>query len=83
MKSQKAKNTTVIARSAAVSSAFTKRPALRPPFQRVKKVFLTRCPSFLNFEKVQKTLFIERAGGFLPPAHIPRYSVAAVCIIVF
>jgi len=41
----------------------------KPPPQLVKKVFLTSWASFLNFEKVQKTLFIERAGGFLPPAH--------------
>ena len=71
-------------------------PLLRPSFlrknppwlghgglQRVEKVFSTRCADFETFRKVSKSCLIERAVGFLPPAHTPRCSVAQVFNEVF
>ena len=43
--------------------------------QRVEKVFSPRCADFETFKKSFKILLIERAVGFLPPAHTPRCSV--------
>ena len=39
--------------------------------QRVEKVFSPRCADFETFKKVSKSCLIERAVGFLPPAHTP------------
>jgi len=36
-----------------------------------------------HFKNVLKTCLIEREGGFLPPSHFPRYSVADLFPIVF
>src|SRR5699024_3027571 len=52
-------------------------------FQRVEKVFSPRCADFETFKKVSKSCLIERAVGFLPPAHTPRCSVASVFCGVF
>ena len=49
-----------------------------PSLQRVEKVFSPRCADFETFKKVSKSCLIERAVGFLPPAHTPRCSVASV-----
>ena len=46
-----------------------------------KKSFRPAACSFSNFRS-SKNLLIERAGGFLPPAHIPRCSLAKVFFIV-
>ena len=51
--------------------------------QRVEKVFSPRCADFETFKKVSKSCLIERAVGFLPPAHTPRCSVASVFCGVF
>ena len=51
--------------------------------QRVEKVFSPRCAGFETFKKVSKSCLIERAVGFLPPAHTPRCSVASVFCGVF
>ena len=51
--------------------------------QRVEKVFSPRCADFETFKKVSKSCLIERAVGFLPPAHTPRCSVAQVFNEVF
>ena len=51
--------------------------------QRVEKVFSPRCADFETFLKVSKSCLIERAVGFLPPAHTPRCSVASVFCGVF
>ena len=51
--------------------------------QRVEKVFSPRCADFETFRKVSKSCLIERAVGFLPPAHTPRCSVASVFCGVF
>ena len=40
-------------------------------YQRVEKVFSPRCADFETFKKVSKSCLIERAVGFLPPAHTP------------
>ena len=51
--------------------------------QRVEKVFSPRCADFETFKKVSKSCLIERAVGFLPPAHTPRYSFSSVFCGVF
>src|SRR5699024_9631358 len=51
--------------------------------QRVEKVFSPRCADFETFKKVSKSCLIERAVGFLPPAHTPRCSIAQVFNEVF
>ena len=51
--------------------------------QRVEKVFSPRCADFETFKKVSKSCLIERAVGFLPPAHTPRCSVSSVFCGVF
>ena len=53
------------------------------PAQRVEKVFSPRCADFETFKKVSKSCLIERAVGFLPPAHTPRCSVSSVFCGVF
>ena len=52
------------------------------PLQRVEKVFSRRCADFETFKSF-KILLIERAVGFLPPAHTPRCSVPDIFCEVF
>src|SRR5699024_10814900 len=51
--------------------------------QRVEKVFSPRCADFETFRKVSKSCLIERAVGFLPPAHAPRCFFSSVFCGVF
>ena len=55
----------------------------RSDLQRVEKVFSPRCADFETFKKVSKSCLIERAVGFLPPAHTPRCSVPDIFCEVF
>ncbi len=59
------------------------RAAMKAAPQRVEKVFSPRCADFETFKKVSKSCLIERAVGFLPPAHTPRCSFSSVFCGVF
>ena len=48
-----------------------------------KKSFRHAGADFETFKKVSKSCLIERAVGFLPPAHTPRCSVSDIFSEVF
>ena len=54
-----------------------------PPAFSVSKKYFRPAVRILKLSKSFKILLIERAVGFLPPAHTPRCSVAQVFNEVF
>ena len=69
---------------AAFHSAFDAKKGQPPgwPFS-VSKKYFRPAVRILKLSKSFKILLIERAVGFLPPAHTPRCSVAQVLNEVF
>ena len=65
-----------------IEKSLTQQQVLCQAFS-VSKKYFRPAVRILKLSKSFKILLIERAVGFLPPAHTPRYSVPDIFCEVF